>query len=88
MTEIFAGQFHYGTVKVGERGQVVIPSEAREHFNIKPGDRLIVFGHRKRGGLILVKAAAVKEVMLKVMKGLEEPDENEKSGNETSKEGA
>ncbi len=48
----------------------MIPSEVRKHFNIKPGDRLIVFGHRKGGCLILVKVDTIKEVMLKVMKGL------------------
>lgn len=33
MTEVVKGKCIYGTVKVGERGQVVIPSKAREHFN-------------------------------------------------------
>ena len=35
------GKGHFfGTVKVGERGQVVIPKEARELFSIEPGDKL------------------------------------------------
>lgn len=33
----------YGTVTVGERGQVVIPAETRKYFKIKSGDKLIVF---------------------------------------------
>lgn len=37
------------TVKVGEKGQFVIPKEARDIFNIKPGDTLIVLGDEKRG---------------------------------------
>lgn len=37
------------TVKVGEKGQIVIPKEARDVFNIKPGDTLIVLGDIKRG---------------------------------------
>lgn len=37
------------TVKVGERGQFVIPKEAREIFNIKPGDTLLVLGDIKQG---------------------------------------
>ncbi len=37
------------TVKVGEKGQFVIPKEAREVFNIHPGDTLIVLGDEKRG---------------------------------------
>lgn len=37
------------TVKVGEKGQIVIPKEARDIFDIKPGDALIVLGDVKRG---------------------------------------
>lgn len=36
-------------VKVGERGQIVIPKEARQMFDIKPGDTLIILGDEKRG---------------------------------------
>lgn len=37
------------TVKVGEKGQFVIPKEAREIFDIHPGDTLIVLGDKNRG---------------------------------------
>ncbi|HEX2986466.1 MAG TPA: AbrB/MazE/SpoVT family DNA-binding domain-containing protein [Caproiciproducens sp.] len=37
------------TVKVGEKGQFVIPKEARDLFHIKPGDTLIVLADEKRG---------------------------------------
>lgn len=37
------------TVKVGEKGQFVIPKEARDIFDIKPGDTLILLGDEKRG---------------------------------------
>ena len=37
------------TVKVGEKGQFVIPKEAREVFNINPGDTLIVLGDINQG---------------------------------------
>lgn len=37
------------TVKVGEKGQIVIPKEAREIFNIRPGDTLIVLADEKQG---------------------------------------
>ena len=37
------------TAKVGDKGQIVIPKEAREIFNIKTGDNLILFGDIKRG---------------------------------------
>lgn len=38
------GKFMFGVVKVGERGQIVIPKKAREVFNIKAGDRLLILG--------------------------------------------
>lgn len=43
------------TVKVGEKGQFVIPKEARDVFGIQPGDTLIVLGDVERGLAILPK---------------------------------
>ena len=37
------------TVKVGEKGQIVIPKAAREMFDIKPGDTLLLLADTKRG---------------------------------------
>lgn len=37
------GQF-YGSVTIGEKGQIVIPQEARENMKLKKGERLLVFG--------------------------------------------
>ena len=34
----------YGTATVGEKGQVVIPCEARERMQLQKGDKLLVFG--------------------------------------------
>ena len=62
----------YGTVKVGERGQVVIPSDARKEFSIRPGDFLLVIGTPMRDGVALIKAEAVKELISKVSLGLAE----------------
>lgn len=38
-----------GTVTVGEKGQIVIPKQARDLFNIKPGDTLILLADDKKG---------------------------------------
>lgn len=38
-----------GSVKVGPKGQIVIPKEAREMFGIEPGDVLVLLAHPKRG---------------------------------------
>ena len=51
------GKYIFGMVKVGERGQVVIPKYAREVFSINPGDRLVVMGDSVKGGLALAKVA-------------------------------
>lgn len=42
----------FGTAKVGERGQIVIPKEVRELFNIRPGDTLLIMGEENKGLLI------------------------------------
>ena len=58
-------KFLFGVVKVGDKGQIVIPKEAREVFGIKPGDSLLVLGDKAKG-LALVRTqifdAAVDEV--------------------------
>lgn len=43
------GKFFFGSVVVGERGQIVIPKEARKVFNIESGDKLLVLGDVDRG---------------------------------------
>lgn len=43
------GKFFFGTVIVGERGQIVIPKEARDIFNINAGDKLLILGDEDRG---------------------------------------
>ena len=42
----------FGTAKVGDRGQIVIPKEARELFGIKPGDTLLILGEDKKGLIV------------------------------------
>jgi len=65
----------YGTVKVGDRGQVVIPAEARKELDIKPGDLLFVMAGRNRRGIAMVKADAMRELAEKIMRGLEVAEE-------------
>ena len=45
------------TVTVGEKGQIVIPKQARELFDIRPGDSLILLGDELRGLAVPPKAA-------------------------------
>lgn len=52
----------FGSVTVGERGQVVIPADLRKLIDIEPGDRLLVLRHPMNHGLILTKIDEVQEV--------------------------
>ncbi|MDC2930337.1 AbrB/MazE/SpoVT family DNA-binding domain-containing protein [Clostridioides difficile] len=63
------GQHIFETVKVGERGQIVIPKEAREIFDINAGDTLLVLGDEEQG-IAIVKADVMKELAVKILKGL------------------
>lgn len=62
---------YVGIAKVGEKGQIVIPKEAREMFNIVPGDSVIVLCDAKKG-IALLKADVIEnlteEVFQKEMK--------------------
>ncbi len=46
---------YMGVCKVGEKGQIVIPKQARDMFNINPGDSVIVLCDKKKG-MAIVKA--------------------------------
>lgn len=48
------GKYIFGVCKVGERGQIVIPKEARKIFDIKAGDSLLLVGDINKG-LALIK---------------------------------
>ena len=56
-------------VKIGEKGQFVIPKEAREIFGLQPGDEILVLGDTQRGIAILPKAKqqdTIKQVFSKI----------------------
>ena len=54
-----------GISKVGEKGQIVIPKEARDMSDIKPGDSVIVLCDKKQG-IALVKADIIEDLAGKV----------------------
>ena len=56
MKEIPEGKYLW-TATVGEKGQIVIPKQAREIFNIKPGDTLLILGDDDAGIAIPPKGA-------------------------------
>ncbi len=54
-----------GISKVGEKGQIVIPKEARDMFDIRPGDSIIVLCDKSRG-IALLKADIIDDLSDKV----------------------
>lgn len=46
------GRHIFGAAKVGEKGQIVIPKEARELFGIRPGDTLLILGDENSGVIV------------------------------------
>ena len=78
MTEVAKGKYFYGSVKVGERGQIVIPIKARKDFNIKPGDQVLIFGDSKKG-IAIAKASLLNKFAGKLLNifGPEELESNE-----------
>ena len=66
----------YGTVTVGDRGQVVIPIKARKELGIQPGDILFVITGPYRRAVTMVKGDSLKKIAERIMQELEEPQEN------------
>ncbi len=60
MTKQPEGKRFYGAITVSDRGQIVIPAEARRDFNIEVGDKLLVLGDLEQG-LALIKASMLLE---------------------------
>ncbi len=62
----------YGSVTVGERGQIAIPAEARRDQEITPATKLLAFGGQDSKGLIFVKAEFVTEFITNISAVLSE----------------
>lgn len=63
----------FGTAKVGDRGQIVIPKEAREFFGIDPGDTLLILG-KPETGLIITKPEALNDLANQIFRSIENED--------------
>ena len=68
------GKHIFGTVRVGEKGQIVIPKEARELFGISPGDTLLILGDDK-SGIIVTPPDLVKNAAMRVFRKMEQAEE-------------
>ena len=69
MDEAHKGKHFFGSTKVGEKGQIVIPKEARDLFGINPGDTVLVLGDEQKG-LAIVKASSLEGYLFKLMDGI------------------
>ena len=58
----------FGTAKVGDRGQIVIPKEARDLFNIQPGDTLLILGEENKG-LIISRPELLRDIADQIFEG-------------------
>ena len=70
----------YGATTIGERGQVVVPAEARKDLNLSPSTKVMVFGGPIGEGLLIVKADSIAEMLAHANKMLSGVEEVLKSG--------
>ena len=62
------GKYIFGVVKVGDKGQIVIPRDARKVYGIEPGTTLLMLGDQK--GIALVKPEIFQAAIDQAMEGL------------------
>lgn len=55
----------YGSATIGERGQLVVPAEARKGLGLEMGSKVLVFGHGK--GLLILKAETITELLTETL---------------------
>lgn len=66
--DIHTGKYAW-MVKIGEKGQLVIPKQARELFDLHPGDEILVLGDKEKGIAIPPKAMqqdVVKQIFIDI----------------------
>ena len=67
------GRRVFGTAKVGDRGQIVIPKEARELFTMQPGDTLLILGEEETG-LIVSRPEVLSDLASKIFDSVQKED--------------
>ncbi len=64
----------YGTAKVGDRGQIVIPKDAREFYGISPGDTLLLLGDEETG-LIVTRPEILNNLANQILNNVKKEDQ-------------
>ena len=70
------GYHIFGTAKVGEKGQIVIPKDARTLFDVKPGDTLLILGD-ERSGIIVTRPDVIRDAAAQVFEDLERSEDTQ-----------
>ncbi len=70
----------FGTVKVGEKGQIVIPKEARDLYGISPGDTLLILGDDSCG-IIITPPEHVRDAAKRIFSKIDKVNEDRDHGN-------
>ena len=73
------GKYIFGAVKVGERGQIVIPKEAREVFGIRPGDLMLMMGDPATG-MAMVKLDVFQDIANNIFSAIPRAEDAKKDG--------
>ena len=75
-----AGKYIFGVVRLSDKGQIVIPKEAREVFGLKPGDSMLLFGDINQG-LALCKTEVFQPFAERIFqsRSAEEPENGGKA---------
>ena len=67
------GYHIFGTARVGEKGQIVIPKEARRVFGIEAGDTLLIIGDEKNG-IIVSKPDVIESAAEEIFRNMQRED--------------
>lgn len=67
------GRRVFGTARVGDRGQIVIPKEARELFGIRPGDTLLILGEEDTG-LIVSRPELLSDLAAQILNSVKKEE--------------
>jgi AbrB family looped-hinge helix DNA binding protein len=73
-----------GIVTVNEKGQVVIPSEARAAIELQTGDKLLVMLHKSHDGIFLVKPDGLEQYAKQMLEKLSNAKDSFKQTNNTN----
>ena len=61
-------KYIFGVVKISEKGQIVIPRDARKAYDLKPGDALLLVGDKN--GMALLKTEIFQDVVSEIVDGI------------------